>query len=491
MSGTRVEHNVDDATEVEYVDASVVTSLAKAEINQQIATARAFPRSVAQFSKEVDKLVAMNQQVAEECVYSLPRDGKIISGPSARMAEILASCWGNCRAGARVIDEDEHFVTGQGYFMDVERNVQIMFETKRRITTKSGARYSEDMVATTAAACCSIALRNAILRGIPKVFWISAYHVALKTIEGTQQTFEKTRDAALAFLKDKHGVTQAMVLAKFELKGVKDLTTDHVVAMRGIATTLKEGESTVEDLFGVTVQKPASGEAQAKATDGAAEPEVDYKKEFTALARKMGKTTPQQFYALVSLLFTEDLGTDPPGSYSAVAPSDWKAAYGAAMKRWDEEGKPRAQAVTLKVATSKSEAVVVEEFEEASFPETAPESIVARSPDPGPSDEIVRLQHGDPKALVDVGMQAEALFKTHNKRRRFIQEHPEGSGDVYFTDSPILLDCGSTREVDGKVVATPALLESTEHGLLVATEGLRIMLGRALRMAMDELEAPR
>ncbi|KAG1166891.1 hypothetical protein G6F35_017935 [Rhizopus arrhizus] len=106
-------------------------------------------------------MVTLSQSIAEQCVYALPRDGKTIEGPSARFAEVIASAWGNNRAGARVIDDKGEFIIAQGVFHDLERNVAITYEVQRRIVDRQGRRFKPDMIGVTANAACSIALRNA------------------------------------------------------------------------------------------------------------------------------------------------------------------------------------------------------------------------------------------------------------------------------------------------------------------------------------------
>ena len=75
---------------------------------------------------------------------------KTIEGPSARFAEVIASAWGNSRAGARVIDDRGDFVVAQGVFHDLERNVAITYEVQRRITDRQGRRFKTDMIGVTA-----------------------------------------------------------------------------------------------------------------------------------------------------------------------------------------------------------------------------------------------------------------------------------------------------------------------------------------------------
>jgi hypothetical protein len=172
---------------------------------------------------------------------------KIIEGPSARLAEIVASTWGNCRAAARVIDETDNFVVSQGAFVDLERNVAITYESRRSIRGKYG-RFSNDMIGVTANAACSIALRNAVFKGVPKAFWIHAYEAAVKTYRGDQKTLVERRDAMLGYFK-KLGVSEVRVLTSIGKPNVDSIDLDDLVRLKGFATAIKDGDTTIEDTF--------------------------------------------------------------------------------------------------------------------------------------------------------------------------------------------------------------------------------------------------
>jgi hypothetical protein len=236
----------------------MLSMLQSAEIDQQIATAHRFPRSITQFRKNTLEMVMLTEKIAQECIYALKRDDKVIEGPSARFAEIIASSWGNCRAGARVVNEGEEFVTAQGVFHDLEQNVAITYEVQRRIVNKHGKRFSVDMIGVTANAACSIALRNAILKGVPKAFWSEAYSAARKTIAGDTQTLSSRRDEAIKSFVI-FGVTDQMIFQLLEVQGKQDITIDHLVTLKGFLTSLQESETTVEQLFGVDPKKTATG----------------------------------------------------------------------------------------------------------------------------------------------------------------------------------------------------------------------------------------
>ena len=88
------------------VPVSLVATLTRAEIDQQITTAHHHPRSPARARDRMIGLATLDEQMAAECIYSVPRGGKQIRGPSIRFAEIVLSSWGNVRCAARVTHED-------------------------------------------------------------------------------------------------------------------------------------------------------------------------------------------------------------------------------------------------------------------------------------------------------------------------------------------------------------------------------------------------
>lgn len=281
-------------------ESGTVALLNKSEIDMQIATAHKYPRSIKRFRDEALAMVTLNESIAQECIYSLPRDGKTIEGPSARFAEVVASAWGNSRAGARVVSDQGDFVTAQGVFHDLERNVAITYEVQRRITGKNGRRFSPDMIGVTANAACSIALRNSILKGVPKAFWADMYEQARSTAIGTVQTLANRRSRALAVLQ-KMGVTPAQVFAFLHIEGEQDITIEHLSTLFGITTALKDGDTTPEQAFALdgNATPPArpeptalSAKEFAKKKDGWKALVVDGKKTVNDLIAMIQTKTP-------------------------------------------------------------------------------------------------------------------------------------------------------------------------------------------------------
>ena len=201
-------------------DITALTAIQRAEIDGQIATAKAYPRSMAQFARDARELVTMDEEMAQACIYSLPRgkgrDRKVITGPSARFAEIISYTFGNSRSGGRIVDVGKDYITGQGVFHDLEKNVMITIEVQRRITDSNGRRYNADMIGVTGNAAIAIAVRNAQLKGIPKAIWMPIYEAARLTAVGDIKTLPTRREAALSYFT-KAGVAAEQVFAKLEV----------------------------------------------------------------------------------------------------------------------------------------------------------------------------------------------------------------------------------------------------------------------------------
>ena len=223
-------------------------SVARSEFDAQITTAKRYPRSVTKFINEAKTLVMLNESRAAGCIYAIPRAGKMIEGASVRFSEIILHCWGNTTAGYRIVRVDDKSVTAQGICHDLEKNVKLSVEVARNITYSTGQRYSEDMIITTGNAAGSIALRQAILRIVPKAFWDDIYEEARKVVMGNSKTLNSRKSEALVFLR-KFGATPEMIFKKLQINGEAEITLDHLVILRGIATAIKDGDSTLERIF--------------------------------------------------------------------------------------------------------------------------------------------------------------------------------------------------------------------------------------------------
>lgn len=233
----------------------------RGEVDMQISTAKRYPRDITRFLKQAETLATISDDIAASCFYKLKRSGKDIEGPSVRFAEIVATAWGNIRIDARTVNEDARFVYAEGVAWDLERNNAIRFGTRRRITTKNGDRYSDDMIATTANAAAAIALRNCVFRVVPKAFWEPVYEKAKEVAVGNAETLAARRQKMVDHYQRKHQVGADRLCSYLGVEGVESIGLKHVEDLRGLATALKDGDAKVEDTFPILSQTPTGMKA--------------------------------------------------------------------------------------------------------------------------------------------------------------------------------------------------------------------------------------
>ena len=254
------------------VDLRSATAMAESEMATMISVARRYPRSIGAFQDMATTLVTMDEETAMECIYALPArsggDGRTIEGPSVRFAEIVGSCWGNSRYSARLIDEGAEFLTAQGVFFDLQTNNAVSVEVQRRITDRNGKRYGPDMLQTTANAAKSIALRNAILKGVPGPVWKPIYSKARAIIAGSFETLAVRRAKALeAFAKI--GASAEDVLEMLGKANVKDIDLNDMVTLRGTLQAIRDGDTSRSQVFGRQLDEAGRKRAAAKAGERA------------------------------------------------------------------------------------------------------------------------------------------------------------------------------------------------------------------------------
>lgn len=260
--------------------------MAQAELDQAVSTAKAYPRSIAMAVRNILSLTMLDEKTAQECVYALPRGGKPIRGPSVRLAEIIASQWGNCHIGSRVVAVDrlEKVVIAEGVFYDLETGMKRIAQVQRRISDNKGRLYNDDMIAVTGNAACSVAIREAILKGVPKAVWRQAYDAAEAVIAGDVKTLvERRAEMVKAF--HAWGVTVEQLCACLEVGGIEDIGLDELATLRTVYGSIKAGEAKLEEYFPASTDKAKAEEGAREAAKAraakAAQPEKDQAKEDT------------------------------------------------------------------------------------------------------------------------------------------------------------------------------------------------------------------
>lgn len=262
---------------------TALATITREEIDMQIATAKKFPRNIRTVKDKIHALATLDEDTAAACFYSVPRAGKIIQGPSVRLAEIAISQYQNLRAGTRIVEIGETHVVAQGVIHDVENNVVVSMETRRRITDKNGKRYNDDGIITTCNAAAAIALRNAAFKVIPGALIIPVYEQckALAAGEGKPLAFRRGR--IVDRLKNAFGVQVEQILGAIEkvepgrkLQSIEDIVDRDIEYLTGLGTAIKDGDISIEEAFPMPAKEPEAP-AEGKAAFGFAKKKKEAK----------------------------------------------------------------------------------------------------------------------------------------------------------------------------------------------------------------------
>ena len=232
------------------------TAREMARIQGEIFMAKKFPRDVMKALDKIEQECA-RPTLASQAVYTYARGGSDIKGPSIRLAEAVARCWGNLRYGFEEVSNNGKESVIRAYAYDVENNQQAerIFTVKLgRYSKRGGFSMADDprdqyeIVASNA----SRRVRACILQLIPGDIIDYAVQLCSDTIAKNFKVNDETINSLVSAFSD-FGVTSAM-LEKFVQRKLKAMTADQYTRLRSIYVSLRDGIAKVEDFF--EVEKP-------------------------------------------------------------------------------------------------------------------------------------------------------------------------------------------------------------------------------------------
>lgn len=272
---------------IEIKQAEVLQAINRSEVDMQVATAKQYPRELPKVLNQIATYATMDVETASECFYVLRRNGdnggSPIEGLSVRMAEIIAGAWGNLRVQTRIIGNDGKTITAQGICHDLETNVAVSVEVKRRITDRNGCTYSEDMQVVTGNAASAIAFRNAVLKVVPKAVTKKVIEEVKQVALGQAIDLETSRRNCLANFA-KAGVTEKMIFELFNISKIEEIDKNILFELKGLWNAIKEGSTTVQEAF----VKPVDERRQAEEAKQKAEAT---KAKVAAAAKRVAKAS--------------------------------------------------------------------------------------------------------------------------------------------------------------------------------------------------------
>lgn len=173
------------------VTAAMAMTRQAQEVQAAMIVAKRFPRNEAD---SMDRILTacQRQTLAEAAIYSFPRGGTEVSGPSIRLAEAIAQHWGNIDFGFVELEERNNASQVMAYAWDLETNTRQskVFTVPHKRDTKKGSQPLTDsrdiyeMIANQAAR----RVRSCILSIIPG----DVVEAAVKQCEVTLRAGNKT-----------------------------------------------------------------------------------------------------------------------------------------------------------------------------------------------------------------------------------------------------------------------------------------------------------
>lgn len=235
----------------------VASTRAAQEVQAAMVIAKRFPRNETASYQRIMQ-ACKRKALAERAVYAYPRGGETVSGPSIRLAEVLAQSWGNIDFGVIELEQKNGESTMMSYAWDLETNTRQakVFTIRHERHTKSGVKRLTDPrdVYELAANQGARRLRACILGVIPGDVVDAALAECEKTAEGNNSDPLPDRIRKMVAAFTEIGVNQDAIEAKLRHK--MDATTAVEIRTLGkIFNSIRDGFSSIESHFD-TLQAP-------------------------------------------------------------------------------------------------------------------------------------------------------------------------------------------------------------------------------------------
>ena len=263
-----------------------------AEIQGAMVLAKKFPRNYDSVWNAI-KLVCARQRFAEEALYSFPRGGAKIEGPSVNMARELAKLFGNLRCGLSILNDDGHTLTIEGYCWDLETNAKVAVQDRfQKLIFRKGKGWiipDERDLRELTMRRGAVLVRNAIFGIVPKDFIEDAVEWVKETLNSDgSKDWQSWKKKVLAYF-DEEGVTLEQ-MSRYVDKDSQEWGPNEIRILWGVKKALSDGAGSLEHYFpkvtgdepGDSGDKPqANGKSKAaqineaidKSMNGQTEPE--------------------------------------------------------------------------------------------------------------------------------------------------------------------------------------------------------------------------
>lgn len=252
---------MNDLIEVQNNNSAVNAEAQKvaAQVQAQMMIAARFPRVRTQVIDEITAACA-SVKLAEKASYSFSRAGSSVEGPTIRLAEMIAQCWGHLEFGTKILEQNSKTAVCLAYARDYQKNTSVQKEftvsLSRTKKTKEGGYLTIPLetprdISEAIGSQASRFERTCILKLIPADVVEHAIEQCDETLKNkvkiTEDTLKKLIEAF-----EKYGVTRSMIEEKIQRK-FESLQPGNYLMLRKIYNSLETGMGNVEDFFRMSV----------------------------------------------------------------------------------------------------------------------------------------------------------------------------------------------------------------------------------------------
>ncbi|TPG93541.1 hypothetical protein EEL32_00360 (plasmid) [Brevibacillus laterosporus] len=234
------------------------------EVQAAMYVAKTFPRDEFDAYNRIMK-ACDRKSLAESAMYEYPRGGTKVTGPSIRMAEVLAQNWGNIDFGIMELEQKNGESTVMAYAWDLETNTRQtkIFTVKHERKAKGKVNQLDDprdiyeMVANQGAR----RLRACILGVIPGDIVDSAIDRCQETLKsGHKEPLQDRIRKMIAAFETQYQVNKDM-LEKYIGCSADAFSENDFIRLSNVFKALRDGMGKREDYFDI---KAGSREVSSK-----------------------------------------------------------------------------------------------------------------------------------------------------------------------------------------------------------------------------------
>lgn len=232
------------------------------EVQVAMLSAKRFPRDELAAMDRV-KRTCQRPTLAEVAIYSYPRGGANVTGPSIRLAEAIAQNWGNIDTGVIELENRNGKSEMMAYAWDLETNTRVTktFSVEHTRDTKQGKKDLVDGrdIYEATANFGARRVRACILSVVPGDVVDMAVKECRKTLASTDK--RSTQEIITSLLKSfkEFGVTKEQ-LERWAGKQLTALLKEDLIDLGGVYKAIKDGQSKVSDYF----KEPVGADDDAK-----------------------------------------------------------------------------------------------------------------------------------------------------------------------------------------------------------------------------------